>query len=457
MLFRNLFIATLAALAFVGCNDDKDIIEPVPAEANDVNVVFAAASGFAMSTKAAEGGATTPTYSNKYKTVESTENVQEYCIKTKVDDQEFVINDLTVFVFDNSGALVKTSYFDDKNKDGKKSAEGGNSIIEFGGIVLKAGTYKFILAGNLSSSLITKGKDGSNDFEKYKNATIGVDVLNSANPNLPMIKVLDNITLSAQKVTASATLNLIGDGGEVQTVSEAQSNGAANQTAVPNVGKAIKLERRVARVQLHSLAFNWLSDLNPDLQLTLKNIYLVNASKTTKLVNDTEGVGYAFGDQSQSIWLSNEMLNYGEGATEVNSYFTPVSDFTALSNKDAWKELVEGTAKSSYYFYAFPRSGVNGKDSEDWTIKLVLECNLSKEDTPEKTVYYYVPFKKEGKEGVLANQVYNVNVTVTGDGSDVPGKKKETEEVSIEYTVAPWANYYIQTEEANPQGKSQIK
>lgn len=452
MLFRNLFIATLAALALVGCNDDNDIIEPTPAEANDVNVVFAAASGFEMRTKAGEGDTKSPEYSGKYKTVESTENVQEYCVKTQVSDREFVINDLTVFAFDsNSGALVKTSYFSDGNKYTKEATSDVNSINEFGGIILKAGTYNFILAGNLEKDQLELGS-GEKDFDKYKNATIGVGRLEKVegnDPYLPMIKVLENITLSAQKVSASATLNLIGDD-DVKTIAEANNDGSANQASVENVSNAILLKRLVARVQLRSLTFNW-EVPDADVTLTLNNIYLVNASKETKLMDDTDGVGYAYGG---GIWKSDEMLNYNiQEAVCVNSYTMPAEEFEALEKTKFWGDPEDlSTDKSDYYFYAFPRVGVNEEDKgthDNWEVMFVLECSLTKGEQ-SNTVYYYTPFAKGENAGIVANKVYNMNITIKGDGSDTPGKEKEKQDVTINYVVDNWDHYYIQTEDGKP-------
>lgn len=457
MLFRNLFIATLAALAFVGCSDDKDIIEPIPDGIGDVNVVFATTSSEQTQTKA-ETGLTTTVYENFV----PTESVKEYCLKTKIEDPEFVIDHLTVFVFDNNGGLVKTAYFKDQQEETAgmnipSAGEDANSISEFGGIVLKEGTYKFILAGNLTKDQITVG-GGETDFERYKAATInwtgktGIST-EIENTCLPMIKVLEGIKLIAHKKTATATLNLIG--GDATVVAPS----AADDKSKISVVSAIQLTRLVARVQLKSLKFNWsVKDengnevtQNPAASITLKKVYLANASNTSVLSGANEGSGYVHGFD---LGYDSELTDmYIPNGTADEDHLSKVSKADAIVNgneegitwtNDNVSNDTEGTAILPLSFYAFGKTIANVEDeAQNPNLMLVLECSAAYntgEAVPGKSVYYYVPVSNNNISSIEPNKVYNVNVTLIGQGSDDLGKKQDKEVVSVGLSVGDWNN-----------------
>lgn len=450
MLFRNLFIATLAALAFVGCSDDKDIIEPIPDGIGDVNVVFATTSSEQTQTKA--GSLTTDVYEN----FEPTESVKEYCLKTKVADPEFVIDHLTVFVFDNNGGLVKTAYFEDQveettNMNIPAAGEGANSISEFGGIVLKEGTYKFILAGNLTKDQITAASEGNTDFKKYKAATISwtgdKGVSNEiGSTRLPMIKVLEGkdqkgIKLTAEKKTATATLNLIGMDNEVANCVSAKNDD--DELSVPS---AIQLTRLVARVQLKSLKFDWSVSVkdgtgetvteNPAASITLKKVYLANASNTSVLSGANEGSGYVHGFS----YVADMFIPDGTADATNLSKVSDKADAIVNGNEGiTWTNVSddkEGTAILPLSFYAFGKT----ISSTDNNLMLVLECSAAYTGVAalDKSVYYYVPVSNATIKSIEPNKVYNVNVTLIGQGSDDLGKKQEKANVNVGLSVGDW-------------------
>lgn len=444
MLFKKLFIATLAALALVGCNDDNDIDNPVLTDAGDVNVVFATSSSEQAVTKS-DGTASFET--DQYKNFTPTDQVKEYVRKETVTDSEFVINHMTVFVFDETGGLVKTSSFKDAQADETKAEEASteNSICEFGGIVLKEGTYNFILVGNLEKDNITPASEGASDFIKYQNATINwtgaVSAQIAANTYLPMVKVLEGITLTAHKVTASATLNLIG-GGEV-----AAPEGENDTESTLSVSSAIQLTRLVARIQLKSLAFNWTVNgeggETPAASISLKKVYLANASNKSVLTGDNEGDGYVHG-----FTVTEDMFFQG-GEADVNNLSKELEDAVTIENGKDGKVWVssrpeaerEDTDLLPLSFYAFGKT-INAEDN-DQNLTMVLECsaayNTSAETAPAKSVYYYVPIRNSDITGLVANKVYNVNVTLTGQGSDENGKKQDkVENLTLGLSVGNW-------------------
>lgn len=452
MLFKKLFIATLAALALVGCNDDNDIDNPVLQDAGDVNVVFATSSSEQGVTKS---DVTFRTYGN----FTPTDDVYEYCLKKKVIDPEFVIDHMTVFVFDaESGGLVKTAYFKDVLTEKKGSSmklpeteDGANSIYEFGGIVLKAGTYNFILAGNLTKAQINAKGD---TFEDYKSAAIawgGDNGISSqiTNTYLPMVKVLNGIKLIAREKTANATLNLIKDNTteeELEAVAP-DTNTDESQLSAP----AIQLTRLVARIQLKSLAFNWTvtgeGGETPAASITLRKVYLANASNTSVLTGENEGEGYVHGfDVTTDMFFQEGTVDAGNLSEELAN-----TDIVTIENGKQGKEWVsarpeadrEETDLLPLSFYAFGKT--IDADNNDLNLTMVLECsaayNTSAGTVPDKSVYYYVPIRNKEIDGLglVANKVYNVNVTLTGQGSDENGKKQDkVDNLTLGLSVGNW-------------------
>lgn len=443
MLFKKLFIATLAALALVGCNDDNDIDNPVLQDAGDVNVVFATSSSEQAVTKSDVTFSTT-----EYDNFTPTDEVKEYFSKKNVADSEFVINHMTVFVFDEAGGLVKTSSFKDTQVDERNAEEANNSICEFGGIVLKEGTYNFILVGNLEKDNITlASEEGVPDFINYQNATINwtgaVSNQIAANTYLPMVKVLKDIKLTAHKVTASATLNLIG-GSEVVTPENEEDKASKLSVSSP-----IQLTRLVARIQLKSLAFDWTNEdgVKPTVSTTLKNVYLANASNTVKLDADNEaGTGLVNGLSPEYQTLNDSsMISFGNVASIDESSLAKVVTNATVKNgeKIIWGETGEETQEAKkeelpLYFYAFPKKGVLSGENvhANWEIMMVLNCGVN----DDQNVYYYVPIRDNTSNvvDVVANKVYNLNVRLIGQGSDIPGKKIEKVDVKLGLSVGEW-------------------
>lgn len=463
MLFRNLFIATLAALAFAGCSDDKDnIIDgPTTTEAGDVNVVFRAGSIEQVQTKA---DMNTSVYDNFV----LTESVSEYCLKKKVTDPEFVIDHLTVFVFDNKDNLVKTAYFKDQpaaTTDMKipddADAE-ANSIYEFGGIVLKQGTYKFILAGNLTKDQIVVTGDAT--FDNYKAATIkwtGENGISDdiASTYLPMIKVFEGIKLEAEKITATATLNLIGWDKEKATV---VAPSGPKDESVLSVSSPILLTRLVSRIQLKSLKFDWtvtvkddkgqtVGTRKPETSLILEKVYLANAANMSLLTDAYKGKD---GGLVQGFEAVDNDLFTGTKADKLliqSDYDTHIQNGVASSyvkwvNNNVPEDATAETKDKAFLplsFYAFSKTIDGGDIGETEDLIMVLECIADYKNEGgngvTKPVYYYVPIRDKDVSKIEANMVYNVNVTLKGQGSDVLGKLQEKDDASVELSVGPWA------------------
>lgn len=458
MLFKKIFIATLAAITFAACSDDKDIDGASQVDAGDVNVTFLA--GSSIQTKA-ESDSRQFIYGNYVNTA----SVKEYCLKKEITDPEFVIDHLTVFIFDATGGnLVKTAYFSDKLESGNISgvtvpednlSEKANSIYEFGGIVLKEGTYNFILAGNIKADQLASAAEGTTDYAKYKAAVLNWSgdkgIAKEKLTYLPMVKVLENVSLTALKKSANATLNLIGVNDASATVAAPKEDDPDAQLTAP---APIPLTRLVARIQLKSLAFNWKLDENkqtPNATIKLNKVYLANGSNTSLLIDGNgEGSGFVTGIESQ---VENGKIQ--SSATPDATNLGKQSDYTTLfeNNAEAYSWLKDGdetTKQLPLNFYAFAKSIKN--DNTD--IMMILECTYNVEGATSEgeTVYYSVPIRnKDTNAGIVANTVYNVNVTLIGQGSSTPGGDSDKEAVEISLTVDPWAEYIVQEENATPK------
>lgn len=71
---------------------------------------------------------------------------------------------------------------------------------------------------------------------------------------------------------------------------------------------------------------------------------------------------------------------------------------------------------------------------------LVLECSAAYTGVAalDKSVYYYVPVSNATIKSIEPNKVYNVNVTLIGQGSDDLGKKQEKANVNVGLSVGDW-------------------
>lgn len=457
MLFKKIFIATLAAITFAACSDDKDIDGASQVDAGDVNVTFLA--GSSIQTKA-ESDSRQFIYGNYVNTA----SVKEYCLKKEIADPEFVIDHLTVFIFDAGGNLVKTAYFSEKLKGEDISgvtvpednlSEKANSIYEFGGIVLKEGTYNFILAGNIKADQLASAAKGTTDFEKYKAAVLywsgDKGIAKGVLTYLPMVKVLENVSLTALKKSANATLNLIGVNDGTAVVAAPEDSKPDAQLTAPD---PILLTRLVARIQLKSLAFNWKLDENkqtPNATIKLNKVYLANGSNTSLLIDGNgEGSGFVTGIKSG---VENGKIQSSATVDETN--LGKQSGYTTLfkNGGEAYSWLGKSddvTKQLPLNFYAFAKSIKN----DDTDIMMILECTYNVEGATSggETVYYSVPIRNEDTNaGIVANTVYNVNVTLIGQGSSTPGGDSDKEVVKISLTVDPWAEYIVQEENATPK------
>lgn len=457
MLFKKLFIATLSILALAGCSDNDTIHEIVDTEKGDVIVTFAASGANQVTTKADDDVAKTG-YVKVHDNYVLTDMVEEYCRMGTVDDKEFVIDHITVLAFDKAtGTLVKSAYFN-KDKD-EEFSEGKNSIFQFGGIVLKEGTYNFVLAGNLSAKDLADDI-GKKNYEYYqKEAFIAADKLCDTadeTTHLPMVKFLENVTLTAHKVTASATLNVLYEGG-VQIPDE---QNPTTDLALPDNAKPVYLKRLVARVQLSSIAYDWKQAGAEEFEMKLLGAALVNAAEKTFIGKDNvdggEG-GFLHGSFTDNLTGWYKPVDGDDGSSmvayegEIKSYYKKIlneQQSVVLNNDGSVHSFdINGTLKIlPISFYTYAKSGVPEDKNSNYELMLVLKCQLNGQGN--EPVYYYVPLRDRTESAgklaaVQANTIYNVSVTLKGDGSDDAGKKKNTVEPEITISTEDWEGYHV--------------
>ncbi|WP_455639959.1 fimbrial protein [Parabacteroides sp.] len=470
MLFKRLFLAMFAALALAGCSDNDTDPEIIDAAKGDVIVTFAATSSEQITTRseaATETGTTIPGYEKFHNNFVPTSEVSEYCLMTNaITDKEFVIDHLTVFIFDEQGKLVKTSYFDSSND--KKEVASGGSIYQFGGIVLKQGTYKFVLAGNIShreelsyTDLIFPNNVGM-DYDNFReHIEIGSGLLcdtEGDKVHLPMICFLNNVDLTAYKSadgTPTATLNVIYDATGDVVIPKSETDETDISIPQNATAKSILLDRLVARVQLQSIKYAWDQVGAENFKISLLGAALVNAAEKSYVNPVNNGVGSDGGIMNGSFtpkntWYKPEdakdamSMVYYDG--EIVPYYKKDIENVILNNNGKghfWSEDNKSTVLLPVSFYAYAKSGIPEGMNSNYELMLVLKCKVNDEEAP---VYYYVPLRngtESGTAAVEANKVYNVNVTLAGDGSDEAGKKKETIIPKVNITVGEWGYHEI--------------
>lgn len=94
--------------------------------------------------------------------------------------------------------------------------------------------------------------------------------------------------------------------------------------------------------------------------------------------------------------------------------------------------------------YVYP-SVVRGGE---YQTRLVLSCRYRFQNALEYTQkYFHIVIGNKGElvesatqaySGIVANSVYTIDVTITGEGSPTPDKYVPTAELTVNMTVEPW-------------------
>lgn len=381
MKLRNLMYATMIACAFASCSKDDEVINGGETAKGDANLTIEL---------------TTAGTATKATTTES--------MTGKLTNEDLV-QTLTLVVFDAQGkylADATASITDQTRKEVSIKS-------------LPVGSIQFMLFANMSLSNL----NAMTATTIYSQAIPVADYAASiATKGLPMTSAIKTATLVSGNNYYGYTQDEKGTG------------------TYFSVGTPVSLVRNVARVDLASLMLDMSqSDYTAGTAtFTFENVFMANASDATTLANANgmnKYTGESFGTQTDVLTYYNEAK---AGAT---SLVQDIATATA-TNVDAPKA----------YFYVLANNlqtkGVNGGTVLVVKGKFKLENGVKgnvTENLAETEGYYPVYVGVDGlasAEGTVNNHVYNINITVAGQGKSTPfGDDKAN--FFVKATVDDWA------------------
>lgn len=441
MKLRNIFLASLAVCTMASCSKDETIdysqMGPV-----DAYVSLAATS--AIQTKA-----TVDTEGNELLTGEK------------------YINSLTAYVFKQTdGALagVKHLTVEEANKtDNGKMLVGDFGLKAINHIVVKvtpnaegtSSTDQFtavIVANceqlNVSSLTDLKSKTIATALTTPADVKDGKAYLPMASDEINFGGLVPNIVVNG--VTSTYTENWLNGASIYGQESSADPEGIPEQ-----VTSSISLKRLVARVQVEKLIFN-LEDQYPGASFKLTNLALVNVRPTSTV--EIGNGQYVKGYKSAAYAVSQKWIS-------------PSSTFASALGKTYTYEAVTGNnqevnfndashSDDKFCVYAYSNEVVPAEqiaaeapytnDNNIYQTALLIagKFKRSQEVTGDGEVRHFRVLLKDGTNPVkvLANHVYKLTVTITGEGSPNEDEIRLNTHVAATIEVAPW-NVIEQTEE----------
>lgn len=422
MKLRNLFLSGLAVCIFASCSKDDDSIKG-PVEPVDASLSFTASS----------------------------------VIKTKAEDiekkgVENIVKDLYVFIFKVPNAE------DDATKmplagSGSASGDGKISVTSINHVVVKvtpdvndpsaASADKFVAvlvanpATTLTPSTLADLRNATltNSIEQYE---VGKSYLTMVSEELS-ISLLKPIVKTETATTHNENW-VCGDNDVRYGLDEVK----------PGAGiKEIPLTRLVARVQVEKI-INKINDAYPDASFQLTNLSLVNVHPyaTMKGGEGSDSYAYVKGFESENYVKHDEWIypdftgsalteDYGKALSlAYNDFILPTGEI-----------LFGGESENKQFLgYAF----ANPVDAE-YKTALLISGIFKRNAASEGEIKNFRVILQDIELGenavqVVPNNVYKLNVTITGEGSTNEDKIESNAHISVEIQVADWF-VVIQTED----------
>lgn len=425
MKLRSLFLSTLVVCAFASCSKDDDGIKG-PVEPVDAYISVAATALPQVRSKAEED--------------------------TEKKNNETFINELHAFVFkvpadnaEDEGTMTLVG-------QQKVSADGDKSVSEIKHIIVKVtpdmgnpnnpstDQFKLVLVANpreglapttladLRKAVLTKS------IEEYPF---------SKGPYLPMVSdVIDVKGLMPSKITEGATTTYRENWVDDKNVTYSEAADTDEETSKPSGAGTISLTRLVARVQVEQIVSTIESNY-PGATFKLTNLALVNVRPLATMEGGKGGEAYEYVKGFQSA-------NYEESQGWIYPDFTGdaiTEDFTAsLSHSYEDKGIIFSKEYNSwppgdedkFYSYAFP----NSTDATCRTALLItgiFKRRAADENGEIKNFRVILQDKNKGDLiEVLRNNVYKLNITISGEGSSNEDKIELNAHVSATIETEKW-------------------
>lgn len=426
MKLRSLFLSTLVVCAFASCSKDDDGIKG-PVEPVDAYISVAATALPQVRSKAEED--------------------------TEKKNNETFINELHAFVFkvpaNNAGEEEGMTLVGQQ----KVSAVDGNSVSEIKHIIVKvtpdmgnpnkpsADQFKLVLVANpregLAPATLADLRKAvlTNSIERYPF---------SSKPYLPMVSDVINVKgLVPSKITEGTTTTYRENWVDDKNVTYSEAANTDEGTSKPSGAGTISLTRLVARVQVEQI-ISTIESNYPGATFQLTNLALVNVRPLATMEGGKGGDTYEYvkGFQSANYEASQEWIYSGfQGAAITEDFKASLSH--SYENKniifskdyDSWQP--KDDSGDRFYSYAFPNS------TEDHKTALLITGIFKRRTVDEKGEIknFRVILQDKDKGGlieVLRNNVYKLNITISGEGSSNEDKIELNAHVSATIETEKW-------------------
>lgn len=424
MKLRNIFLAGLAVCTMASCSKDDDINKG-PAQPVDALVSFGITTDAMTKAAGVEDGT-----------------------QLGVGNENFV-ETLTALIFDANGKLVG-------RKDTVRQDEKAPSIDRIEHVTIKVTpgdgnegasneTFQAVLIANAKTEVanVTKLSD-------LEDGTAALGLVDYEDNRLPM----------ASKTLSFTNIKPLGDDHTENWIyQEGSGIGVVNDGGEIKSSMVITLYRLVARIDLEKVTLHE----NTDFDFTLTRVFLANvASKSpVKYLTDEinplaegEDVGNLWkGFQSDSFKIKDPNL-----IIPANIDYSNIKDFLQKEwengfNKDQLKQSVQfnGLTEQGFqerlYFYIFAKPYGGADPGNLYDTRLVLEGLFKRTPTSEPELrHFHVVLNKGGENGVMANYIYKLAVTITGEGSPNENEILLNAHISSQIEVEDW-NVIEQKEE----------
>lgn len=427
MKLRSLFLSTLVVCAFASCSKDDDGIKG-PVEPVDAYISVAATALPQVRSKAEED--------------------------TEKKNNETFINELHAFVFkvpaENAGEEEKMTLVGQQ----KVSADGDKSVSEIKHIIVKvtpdlnnpnnpsADQFKLVLVANPGKDLFPT------TLADLRKAVLTKSIEQypfSSKPHLPMVSdVIDVKGLVPSKITEGATTTYRENWVDNDKVTASEQAASDDETSKPTNAGTISLTRLVARVQVEKIESTIESNY-PGATFQLTNLALVNVRPLATMEGGTKKDSYEYvkGFQSANYEASQEWIYPGfQGAAITEDFKASLShsyenkNIIFSNDYNSWKP--EDDSEDKFYSYAFP----NSTDATCRTALLItgiFKRRAADEQGEIKNFRVILQDKDKGEQiEVLRNNVYKLNITISGEGSSNEDKIELNAHVSATIETEQW-------------------
>ncbi|MDL2278867.1 hypothetical protein LJC57_09780 [Parabacteroides sp. OttesenSCG-928-G07] len=389
MKIKNIFLSLLAVAAFAACSDNDEVVPQLKMVEASLSV------------------GVNEDIVSKAETIEGTAS-------------ENRIGNLTALVFNENGSLIAM-------KD--TAAAAGASVNQIAHIKIQIADYaesETASSSKLQVVLIANAKDevknikNVNDFSTILSKGIG-EIANDALPMASKVIKIQGLQKDKENWVIEGTSTSYQ---QVGTTSHDFSD--TDVASVYNEGGEVKMIRLVARIDLKGLRAQF-ADTYAGSTFTLDSIFLANVK------NQSLFAGYEAADA----------VGYKRGAVpafmpEAGGLIDPTPNaIVSALGKNYGVAISDGGSKTEAElgFSAYMFENITGS----YTTRLIISGNIV---TPTGVDlgkrYYHVPLKDTEGVRVLANTVYQVDVTINGIGSTIIDTIPKNAAIAAKVEVLDW-------------------